>query len=110
MTPENWKKILNFLKRTGDRAIIADQETDEIFVLMSLSDYEQKIFSNSEVKGLTEDQLLDRINQDIAVWQATNNEEVSEDSSFYQDKVLNDLKVENTDVEDEERYYVEPSE
>ena len=55
MTPENWKKILNFLKRTGDRAIIADQETDELFVLMSLSDYEQKVFSNSGVKGLTED-------------------------------------------------------
>ena len=110
MTPENWKKILNFLKRTGDRAIIADQETDEIFVLTTLSDYEQKIFSKSKVKGLTEDQLLDRINQDIAVWQASKKDEAAEDLMFSEKENMVNLEEENDDVEDEERYYVEPSE
>lgn len=101
MTPENWKKILDFIRRTGDRAIIADPESDEIFVLTTLSDYEQKILRKSPVKGLTEDQLLDRINQDIAVWQSTKETEVDD----Y--KVLEEEDVEEVE---EDRYYVEPIE
>ena len=109
MSPEVWNKVLRFIKRTGDRAILADSEMNEIFVITTLSDYEQKVFSKSAVKELTEEQLLDRINQDIAVWQSSQAGEITNLNNIDDDQKQEDLETEN-ESDDEERYYVEPSE
>lgn len=41
MKNEQLRRLLELLRRTGERLIVADSESDEIFVLMNLSDYEK---------------------------------------------------------------------
>lgn len=68
------QKAINLSKKTGDRLIIFDSlRSENPFVLMSLDDYEKIIVERSEVRGLTEDELLDKINRDIAIWKSEQN-------------------------------------
>ena len=55
------KKAISLAKKTGDRLIIYDSSNPiNTFVVMSLDDYEHMVVERSEVKGLTEDELLDK--------------------------------------------------
>ena len=65
---EGLQKVVNLIKKTGDKAIILDQNGEPNYVIMTLNDYEQLILGKSEVRGLTEPELLDKINRDIAIW------------------------------------------
>lgn len=65
------EKAINLAKKTGDRLIIFDSaKADSAYVVMSLEEYEKLILHKSEVRGLTEDELLDKINRDIAIWKS----------------------------------------
>ena len=65
------QKAINLSKKTGDRLIVFDSaKPDSIFVVMSVKDYENLVLGKSEVRGLTEDELLDKINRDIAIWKS----------------------------------------
>jgi hypothetical protein len=65
------QKAINLAKKTGDRLIVFDSsKQDSVFVVMSLKDYENLVLGKSEVRGLTEDELLDKINRDIAIWKS----------------------------------------
>jgi hypothetical protein len=68
---EQLQKVINLIKKTGDRLIVFDRaKPDETFVIMGLKDYENIAIGRSDVRGLTEDELLDRINRDIAIWKS----------------------------------------
>ncbi len=54
---------------------------DSAYAVMSLNEYERLVLGKSEVRSLTEDQLLDKINRDIAIWK-NENESESIDSRF----------------------------
>ncbi|MFA6993981.1 MAG: hypothetical protein WC268_05355 [Patescibacteria group bacterium] len=70
MTNE-FRKILDLIKRTGDRAIFYDAQEDSSFAILPINEYEKLLFNNvDEIKGLTEEELLDKINRDIARWRA----------------------------------------
>lgn len=63
------QKALNLSKKTGDRIIVFDNsESQNPYVVMDLEEYEKLIVGHSEVRGLTENELLDKINRDIAIW------------------------------------------
>lgn len=62
--------------------------SDNPFVVMSLDDYEKIIVNKSEVRGLTEDELLDKINRDIAIWKSEQNDQ-NETSVKHLDNVNN---------------------
>ena len=63
------QKALALSKKTGDRLIVFDLGRDvDPFVVMDLAEYEKIIIGQSGVRGLTEDELLDKINRDIAIW------------------------------------------
>lgn len=65
------QKAINLSKKTGDRIIVFDsQKPDNVFIVMSLNDYENLALGRSEVRGLTENELLDKINRDIAIWKS----------------------------------------
>jgi len=65
------KKVLDLAKKTGDRIIIFDQiNPEDTYVVMSLANYEKLALGKNEVRGLTEDELLDKINRDIAIWKS----------------------------------------
>ena len=65
------QKAINLVKKTGDRIIVFDSpKTNNPYVVMDLNEYEKLIIGRSEVRGLTEDELLDKINRDIAIWKS----------------------------------------
>ncbi|MEI6596956.1 MAG: hypothetical protein WCL13_01950 [bacterium] len=70
------QKAINLAKKTGDKLIVFDSsKPDNMFVVLSLKDYENLVLGKSEVRGLTEDDLLDKINRDIAIWKSDQGEE-----------------------------------
>lgn len=91
------QKAINLAKKTGDRLLVFESPTsDNGYVVMSLDEYEKISVSTSEVRGLTEDELLDKMNRDIAVWKseqgAKNDHEI--DYSFSSDEGK-DFSLEN---------------
>lgn len=68
------KKIINLAKKTGDKIIAFDSDNpEEAYVVMNLEDYEKIIeFKNVDIRSLTEDELIDKINRDIAIWKSQN--------------------------------------
>jgi len=98
-------KITNLIKKTGDRFIVADEKGDPKFVIMDISEYEKLVLCKSDVSDLTEDELLDKINRDIAIWQIEQKEEEITDSvEDFVENVEGDLSEED----EEEKYYFEP--
>jgi hypothetical protein len=69
---DQFQKAMDIARKTGDRLIIFDTaKTNEAFVIMSLDEYEKNVYSvknELNVTDLTEDELLDKINSDIAAW------------------------------------------
>ena len=69
------QKAISLAKKTGDKLVVFDSaKPDNVFVVLSLKDYENLVLGKSEVRGLTEDGLLDKINRDIAIWKSDQNE------------------------------------
>ncbi|KKQ79245.1 MAG: hypothetical protein UT02_C0043G0005 [Parcubacteria group bacterium GW2011_GWC2_38_7] len=103
MFEEQWTKIFSLVKKTGDKVIVFNEKENDSLVVMPLSQYEELVYQQKQVIGLTEDEMLDRINQDIAQWQASQPEINLEENVEKKD----DLEK---GEEEEERYYVEPLE
>jgi len=83
MFPEQLKKILNLIKKTGDRVIIFDSSApDDSYVIMNFDAYaggsnqpiQSKNAGNPEsAESLTEEDLTDKINREISVWKNREN-------------------------------------
>jgi len=81
------QKAINLAKKTGDRLIVFDESGESAYVVMSLEEYERLAVNRSEVRGLTEDELLDKINRDIAIWK---NEQDFFDENFNDEEEVED--------------------
>ncbi len=69
------QRLIHLINKTGDKLIVFDQQnSDNCYVISSLSGYEDIVKEGSDVKGLTEDELIDKINRDIAVWKSDQRE------------------------------------
>jgi hypothetical protein len=65
------ERFINLIAKTGDKLIVYDRHNeDDSFVLVGLNEYERLFTEVSDVKDLTEDELIDRINRDIVFWKA----------------------------------------
>lgn len=71
-------RVIKLVRRTGDKAVIMDNESDSVMMLMDLDAYEKILENSGRVETLTEEELMDRINRDVAVWRAYNDKERSE--------------------------------
>ncbi|MFH1789615.1 MAG: hypothetical protein ABH832_00920 [bacterium] len=80
MNSNQFKKIIKVMRRTGDKIIVPDSESDSVFVLMDLNEYERMLASNVQLKGMPEDEMMNRINRDISLWRALNE---SQSLDFY---------------------------
>lgn len=67
---EEFRKVLDLIKRTGDKLVFYDSSNDSSFVILPLDQYEKLLAGTPGVKGLTEQELLDKINRDIALWRS----------------------------------------
>jgi len=65
------KKIKEALKLMGGKAVLDDGE--ECYVLMTLSEFKKSRIG--EVSGLTKQELVDKINNDIAAWKVSQEED-----------------------------------
>lgn len=104
-----FNKIIELIKKTGDKCVVLDKN-QEVYVVMSLKDYEKLVTSRSEVHDLTEEELLDKINRDIAIWRSS--QEKDKESELEESiKEQFDMNKEEEDKEvAEDRYYFEPLE
>jgi RNA-splicing ligase RtcB len=108
------QKAINLSKKTGDRIIVFDgQKPDNIFVVMPLNDYENLVLGKSEVRGLTENELLDKINRDIAIWKSDQDycesmdDDHCEDEDFFNDLEDSEDNEDNNDQNGDFGYQVE---
>lgn len=116
---ETFSKILRIIEKTGDKCIVFEEKTDDAYVVMSLDAYDKIVSNNSHIASLTEDQLLNKINSDIALWKSNQETDIVQekfsDESFKTPLTAEETKsadtVESGINEDEsERYYFEPVE
>ena len=124
------EKILALIKHTGDNCIVVDADGNPVYAVMDFAKYE-KLYGHvaqaksDSVVGLTEDQLLAKINQDIADWKASTDSTDSANldtvdsmmreakstlktESIIEEKSLNQAKNSQDSGKPEEKYYFEP--
>lgn len=130
---ESIQKIVSLIKKTGDKAIVLDQNGDPSYVVMTVADYERLVLGKSQLQGLTEDELLDKINRDIEVWKDSQendnlpigehdfSQELGKNSDIEMDSGFNEIptpdnmngfspNLVDSDELEEDRYYFEPVE
>ena len=119
------EKVFDLALKTGDKVIVLSDSHDP-YVLMGLKDYEALLYGSSSVQDLSENELLDKINRDIAVWKASQD---NLDSYSLDDFKIDDLQKKEALVdqknketmssiddsgqdklktEEDNRYYIEP--
>ena len=99
------QKAIDLIKKTGDRLLVFDSaKSDNVYAIMNLKDYENLVLGKSEVRGLTEDELLDKINRDIAIWKSEQEFDGSGYSELAKNKQFNkfDFKKDEFNFEDDE--------
>ncbi|MFA6393669.1 MAG: hypothetical protein WCW25_02245 [Patescibacteria group bacterium] len=107
------QRAMEIAKKTGDRLIVFDNaKSSDPYVVLCLDEYERLAIKRADVRGLTEDELLDKINRDIAVWKSEReffNEYLKREDyeADYADEAEDD---ECEDEELEEELYFEPEE
>lgn len=69
------KKFKEALELLGGKAVIKDQE--QYYVILSLAEF--KKIKKEGIEGLTKQELVDKINNDIASWKVMQEEEKIED-------------------------------
>ncbi len=115
-----FKRIIKLVKKTGDRIIVFDSnEPENAYAIMSIDDYEKINENPSDLRGLTEDEMIDKINRDIALWKNDTDieEEVdNEEEKLSQEKeskpkkswsIPEERKKIDEDIIDEDRQYLE---
>ena len=123
-------KVLALVAKTGDKMIVVS-ETHDPYVVMSLNDYDHLLTGSAAVNELTEEQLLDKLNRDIAIWKSAqeSTDEYSLDQFKVEDldkavvkpeKILeeteetkentseNKANVDDSSIEESDKYYIEP--
>jgi hypothetical protein len=87
------KKALDLVRRIGSHLVVYNLGNErEAYIVMSLTEYERLVLGKNEVKNLTEDELLAKINRDIAIWKAEQ-EERFKNSATEADFGLNEAKI-----------------
>jgi aminoglycoside phosphotransferase family enzyme len=113
MQEKSIQKVISLIRKTGDRMIIFDQEGFS-YVLMNVDDYEDLLLARSGVAGLTEEELLDKINREIAVWKSNQEDDTLNEFDPVSESEITEILDEelSKDISDEEAednaYYVEP--
>lgn len=76
-------RVLSLMRRTGDRCLILDSESEEVFAFLTLSDYERMLSGgHSGLVEMNEKEMMDKVNRDIANWRAYH-----EDEDFEEEKL-----------------------
>lgn len=79
MKSSQLNRVLKLVRRTGDRFVIMDNSSDEVFVLMNLREYEKNLDGLSDWEDLNEEELENRVGENFSDWKRRQNfsEEIS---------------------------------
>lgn len=81
---EQLKKAIRLSKKTGDRLMVYDMSNpDDTYIVMDIDNYEKMALGRNG-RDLTEEDLTDKINRDIAYWredQSAFSDDENEDDS-----------------------------
>ena len=84
-------RVIQLVRKTGDKVVLMDNESEAVLMLMDLGVYEKMLSTSPQrIETLTEEELMEKINRDVAVWRAYNDkdrvektaEEMLEDSQL----------------------------
>ncbi len=106
----SWQQIKKAALKTGREAIVVDG--DHILVVMTLARYDELLSKEQDVKQLSKEELLEKINRQIAEWHASQTEtdesmaatEKKSRTNLGQSSHLQDLEK----GDDDEAFYIEP--
>lgn len=121
-------KVIDLIKKTGDNCIVLDESGNPSYVVMDFDKYQSIAVAKENVAGLTQDQLLDKINHDVSSWKETSPEiepepnpealadieevEIGENKEVLtpigEENSLNKAKNEEKEEHTGEKYYFEP--
>ncbi|MBD3248168.1 hypothetical protein GF382_02670 [Candidatus Falkowbacteria bacterium] len=112
------EKAIEIAKRTGDKIIVVNEKDDSAIVLMDLDEYEiladndfEDYLGEDDIQSLTEEELLDKINRDIGVWQENKKDKEIEDlEGDFASVNIDDDEEEMEEAEDDNMYYYDESE
>lgn len=104
-------KILNLAKKTGDNVIVFDQNNPEnSYVILALKNYERLVGEAEDASFLTEDDMADKINRDIAFWDEDEEADFLPSEFGDWEDEENDEEAEEEDEWEEEVNYLYPTE
>jgi PHD/YefM family antitoxin component YafN of YafNO toxin-antitoxin module len=95
-------RIIKLVRRTGDRFVIMDKETEEVMVMMNLSEYENLLNDTTPVEDLEEEEMLNKLNHDISRWREQKKPSPVDDWSqpaIEEDEEFSEVKSEMEDNE-----------
>lgn len=118
MNSKQLNRVLTLIRETGDRFVVADSGSDEVFALMTLDDYEflaghvdrgidepfgdfddSKDIEDNWLKQntgrLSEQELLEKINNDIAQWRQEQKTEKEADSEIKDEEEMAEVSQES---------------
>ncbi|MDD5289890.1 MAG: hypothetical protein PHT40_01650 [Patescibacteria group bacterium] len=67
------EKIIDLAKRTGDKMIVVP-EFGEPFAIVPLEKYEEMVSDQTDYAGMTEEEILNRVNREISLWKQAQRE------------------------------------
>ncbi len=108
----NFLRILDLVRKTGDRLVITDFQGDEAFVVMDLDQYELMIggsdvsAANPQVKLAKKDDF-EHINEEIENWRESQKDKITEELA---ENIDSDEVDPSDGLDEEERFYLEPIE
>lgn len=103
---EDWDKIINIVDRTGDKVIFFTE--GKSYVIMPLRQYEA-LLQVDKGSSLSENDLIDKINKDIAMWKAQT--AVEKEKGLAESVALEQSQEEEKAVEEDEgddEFHIEP--
>jgi PHD/YefM family antitoxin component YafN of YafNO toxin-antitoxin module len=65
-------RLLKLINRTGDRLVVLDKDTESAVVLMEIDEYEKLLDGGPRLENMSESDILDKINREVAVWREKN--------------------------------------
>lgn len=70
-----FKKLIELVQHWGERCVIVNERGEPVSVLLSVSDFERLLGNRESIQELSEQELLEKINRDIALWRSAQEEE-----------------------------------
>lgn len=91
-----FEKILKLVKKIGEKIVVIKDDSE--FVITGLDEYMRLIGDQGQIGQLTESQMLDKINRDIALWREAQKESLTEQTAVEQ---IESIQVPTYELESE---------